>query len=174
MSTRIIIDGADFTVNGIDVMTNAEKVAVVAEQMANAEWINKAIFGAQAVGKPMNLNSSTFRSCVMIPANKVYKARDIVRNTTAGDGYYCIAIPKGCTSITISTTYEGLDFSMLTFDENGNLLRDSQWKNGSTSFTLDTSAWVNSIFYVGLNLSSLIPSGETLTSIGYTLTASFS
>ena len=27
MSTRIIIDGADFTVNGIDVMTNPEKTA---------------------------------------------------------------------------------------------------------------------------------------------------
>lgn len=174
MSTRIIIDGADFTVNGIDVMTNAEKAALVADQMANAECIDKAIFGAKAVGAPLNLNGSTFRSCVMIPANKVYKVRNFIRNTTAGDGYYCLAIPKGCTSITLSTTYEGLNFSMLTFDENGNLLKDTGWKNGGTSFTLDTSAWANGIFYIGLNMSAIIPSGETLTSIGYTLTASFS
>jgi hypothetical protein len=174
MSTRIVIDGADFTVNGIDIMTNAEKVALVVDQMANAKWIDKAINGAQAIGKPIDLNHSTFRSCVMIPANKVYKERDIVRNTSAGDGYYCLAIPKGCTNIALSTTYEGLNFSMLIFDENANLLRDTGWKTGGTSYTLDTSAWMNEIFYVGLNMSNLIPSGETLTSIGYSLTASFS
>lgn len=174
MSTRIIIDGADFTVNGIDVMTNAEKVALVAEQMASAEWIDRAIFGASAVGKPINLNGPASRSCVMIPANKVYKVRDFIRNTTAGDGYYCLAIPKGCASITLSTTYEGLRFSMLTFDENGNSLKDTGWKNGNTSFVLDTSAWSNGIFYVGLNMDAIVPSGQTLESIGYSLTASFS